>query len=74
MAGWLCSPVTPFSLTNKSDRHNISEISLKAALSTITPYAVGEMWENVYVQTIKLAGIFKLCIWEWEYDYVIVIL
>ena len=28
---------TPFSSTNKTDRHNITEILLKVALNTITP-------------------------------------
>ena len=32
---WFC-PGTPVSSTNKTDRHNITEILLKVALSTIT--------------------------------------
>jgi hypothetical protein len=30
-------PGTPFSSTNKTDRHDITEISLKVAFNTITP-------------------------------------
>jgi hypothetical protein len=38
--GRLFSPGTPVSSTNKTDRHDIAEILLKVALSTITqtPY------------------------------------
>ena len=36
---WL-SPGTLFSPTNKTDRHDITEISLKVALNTITPNLV----------------------------------
>jgi len=32
------SPVTLVSSTNKTDRHDITEIVLKVALNTITPY------------------------------------
>ena len=35
-ARWF-SPGTPVSSTNKTDRHDITEILLKVALSTITP-------------------------------------
>jgi hypothetical protein len=40
MAGWWFLPGTPVSSTIKTDRHNITEILLKIALSTITltPY------------------------------------
>jgi hypothetical protein len=31
------SPVTPISSTNKTDRHDITEILLKLALNTISP-------------------------------------
>ena len=31
---------TPVLSTNKADRHNITEISLKVALNTITPISV----------------------------------
>ena len=49
MTGWLCSPVTPFSLTNKTDLHNMADILLKVALNTVHPYPFGKIWENVYV-------------------------
>ena len=35
MAGRWCSPSTPVSPTNKTDRYNIAEILLKVALNTI---------------------------------------
>jgi hypothetical protein len=35
-AGRWCSPGTPVSSTNKTDRHDVTEILLKVALSTIT--------------------------------------
>ena len=34
--GRWCSPGTPFSTTNKTDCHDITEISLKVALNTIS--------------------------------------
>ena len=34
-AGWWFSPGTPVSSTNKTDRHDITEILLKVALNTI---------------------------------------
>ena len=36
MAGWLFSPGTPVSSTNKTGLHDITEILLKVALNTIT--------------------------------------
>ena len=36
-AGWWFSPGTPFSFTNKTDRHDLTKILLKVALNTITP-------------------------------------
>ena len=36
-ASVLCSPGTPVSSTNKTDRHDINEILLKVALNTIKP-------------------------------------
>jgi hypothetical protein len=36
VACWWFSPITPVSSTNKTDRHYITEILLKVALSTIT--------------------------------------
>ena len=38
-AGRWCSPGTPVSSTNKTDRHDITEIFLKVALNTIKPKA-----------------------------------
>ena len=38
MAGLLLSPSTTVSSTNKTDRHDITEILLKMALNTITLY------------------------------------
>jgi hypothetical protein len=35
MAGWLFSPGTPVSSTNKTGLHDITEILLKVALNTI---------------------------------------
>jgi hypothetical protein len=35
MAGWWFSTGTPVSSTNKTDRHNITEILLKVALKII---------------------------------------
>jgi len=35
--GWWFSPGTPVSSTNKTDRHDITEILLKVALNTINP-------------------------------------
>jgi hypothetical protein len=49
MAGWLCSPVTPFSRTNKTDRHYMAQILLKVALNTVYPYPFGEIWRKVHV-------------------------
>ena len=37
MAGQWFSPGTPVSSTNKTDRHDITEIVLKVALNTIDP-------------------------------------
>jgi len=37
MTGLWFSPSTPDSSTNKTDRHNITEILLKVVLNTITP-------------------------------------
>ena len=34
------SPGTPFSSTNKTDRHDITEILLKVAINIITPYPI----------------------------------
>jgi hypothetical protein len=37
VTGWWFSPGTPVSSTHKTDHHDIAEILLKVALSTITP-------------------------------------
>jgi hypothetical protein len=39
-AGQCFSPGTPFSSTNKTDRHDITEILLKVAINIITPYPI----------------------------------
>ena len=36
MAGWWFSPDTRVSSTNKTDRHDVTEILLEVALNTIT--------------------------------------
>ena len=41
MTGRWCSPGTPVSSTNKTDCHDITEILLKVALSTIKPALLG---------------------------------
>ena len=40
MAGQGFSPVTPVSSTNKTDRHDITEILLKVALTTINHHFI----------------------------------
>jgi hypothetical protein len=37
VAGWWFSSDTPVSSTNKTDRHDKTEVLLKVALNTITP-------------------------------------
>ena len=37
MTGWSFSPGAPLFSTNKTDRHDITEILLKVALNTIKP-------------------------------------
>jgi hypothetical protein len=49
--GW-CSSSTLVSYTNKSDRHDITEILLKVALNTITLH-VGDGWNILYVSFIS---------------------
>jgi hypothetical protein len=49
---WFC-PGTPFSSTNKTDRHNITEILLKVALNTINQtilmdYFMFQIYQNIY--------------------------
>jgi hypothetical protein len=40
--GWWFSPVTPVSSTNKTDRHDRTEILLKVVLYTITSPLISE--------------------------------
>jgi hypothetical protein len=47
MAGQLFSPSTPVSSINKTDRHDITEILLKVALSAIT------LTTNPFVSSMK---------------------
>jgi hypothetical protein len=52
VAGWLFSPGTPVSSTNKSiktDRHDITEILLKVALNTINKTKGGRRVKGVKV-------------------------
>ena len=45
MTGLLFSPGIPVFITNKTDRHDITEILLKVALNIITlPLIVGTLW------------------------------
>jgi hypothetical protein len=55
------SPGTSVSFINKTDRHNITDISLKVALNTITL--------TITVQTIDLAR--KKVTMGWAYDFVL---
>jgi len=41
VTGRWCSPGNPVSSTNKTDRHDITEILLKVALNTIKPALLG---------------------------------
>ena len=45
--GWWFSPGTPVSSTNKTDRHNITEILLKVALGTINQ-PINQRWNSSY--------------------------
>jgi hypothetical protein len=42
VAGWWFSPGTSVSSTNKTDRHDITEILLKVALDTIPKQPIGK--------------------------------
>jgi hypothetical protein len=44
LTGWWFSLGTPVSSTNKTDRHNITEILLKVALNTATP----KLWLSIH--------------------------
>ena len=47
--GWWFSPGTPISSTNKTDRHNITEILLKVALNTITSSLLICIWKVKFI-------------------------
>ena len=49
--GWWFSPGTPISSTNKTDRHDITEIWLKVALNIIPPFLKAS-----YPVTINMGG------------------
>jgi len=52
-AGWFFSPGTRISPTNKTDRHDITEIFLKVALNTIT--RTPTLLNNLdYLKTIEI--------------------
>ena len=46
IVGQLLSPGTPVSSTNKTDRHNITEILLKVALDTLNPKPPLQLYFN----------------------------
>jgi hypothetical protein len=54
MAGRWLSPDTPVSSTNKTDRHDITEILLKVALNTINraQCLIGSLLNNTCTQDI----------------------
>jgi hypothetical protein len=52
LTGQWFSPDSPVSSTNKTDRHNVTEIVLKVALNTIQP--------NQYVQAVTAYPEFTL--------------
>jgi hypothetical protein len=54
------SPFTPVSSTNKTDRHDITEILLKAALNTITPPTTLPCihhWWTLFVTTLTTVSL-----------------
>ena len=55
MAGWWFSAGTPGSSTNKTDCHNIAEILLKVALTTINftliPYISLDLFSNSHAMS-----------------------
>jgi hypothetical protein len=57
-AGMLFSPGTPFSCTNKTDRHDIAEILLKVALNTTTLISIGQynfiFHSNIHLLLLKI--------------------
>jgi len=59
VAGQWFSPGTPVSSTNKSDRHNITEILMKVTLNTITltlNYNMAVSFILADVEMIKIKG------------------
>jgi len=54
VTGWWFSPGPPVSSTNKTDRHDITEIVLKVALSTIKPNQTVEIKESSFSDTMCL--------------------
>jgi hypothetical protein len=54
------SPCTPVSSTNKTDRHNITEIMLKVALNTINLKPYGHaLYFHFRFKAFRFPGIFK---------------
>ena len=60
---WI-SPGTPFTSTNKTDRHDIIEILLKVVLNTITPSSFNEFVNKRlrYTNSISLFNINHCCL------------
>ena len=73
VAGRWLTPGTPLFFTNKTVRHDITEILLKVA---ITRNPLGESWENVYVLCGTVTRnittmLFEMGIWLWIRDTLI---
>ena len=76
---WLFSPGTPVSSTNQTDCHDITEILLKVALSTITPNPLQCM--DDIAKYARYAGIchtfpclsppYVICIWYLDVNWLI---
>ena len=67
MAGQWFSPGTPVSSTNKTDRHDITEILLKVVLNTITLVKVvvlyqGPPFTQIFLHTLTLNNLICLAI------------
>jgi hypothetical protein len=52
--GWWFSPGSPVSSTNKTDRHDITEILLKLALNTIKQTNNAKMYIHLYIYCNKI--------------------
>ena len=63
--GWCLFPGTPFSSTNKIDRHDIAEMLSKVALNTTTLTITLICMTRTSSQTIDNIGI-KGCRWDWH--------